>query len=215
MVKVVMPAGKGRQKWDFCTPSQAGREVRHAGRPWAQPGTENGLPLRASLCGRKAACSLCAEGTARLPWSPAGDPRQPQRVRALESIITAAPFSELPGTRACTAQTRPKGAPWAPGAGSRWARGPSPLPLAWCLLRQQPEEEGSSSRHPGERARPGASLGLAMMPALVVPGSRSQSRASSMGAFLHVYLDVCVSVSLCESVCAQVCTVCICVSVCS
>ena len=162
--------------------------------------------------------SLCAEGTARLPRPPAGDPRQPRSPEGRgsgASVITAVPLCELPGTRACTAPADRRALPESLGQDLTALGGPAPCPPAWCLLRQHAEEEGSSTRHPGERARPGVSLGLAMMPALVVPGSRSQSRASSIGAS-----PTCVSrrLCLCESVCARVCTcmyMCLCVPKCA
>ena len=206
MVKVVMPAGKGGQKRDFCTPSQAGRVAGRAGRPWAQCGTENGLPLCASQGGWQSPAACVQRG---LPAC-LGLLRE---TRA--SVITAVPLCELPGTRACTAPADRRALPESLGQDLTALGGPAPCPPAWCLLRQHPEEEGSSTRHPGERARPGVSLGLATMPALVVPGSRSQSRASSMGAS-----PTCVSrrLCLCESVCARVCTcmyMCLCVPKCA
>ena len=189
-VKVVIPAGKGGQKWACGAPSQARwGAVMREGRGHGE-GQRTGC-LCAPGAESRAGLALQPEGGLQpvcrrdcpLPGSPVGDPCQP---RSPEGQGSGAchhhrPFSELPGTRACTAQARPRGAPWAPGQDLAGLEGPAPCPPAWCLLRQQPEEEGSD-RHPGERARPGTSLGLTTTPALVVPGSRGQSRAASMSA---------------------------------
>ena len=152
------------------------------------------------------ACSLCAEGTALLPRSPAGDPRQPRGSGPLLSLPcpSASSLGPEPAQRGPTEGRFLRA--WGRISLRSGAQPPAPRPVSSQTTTRRGGVLDPSSRGEGEAWR---ITGSRKDAGSAVPGSRSQSRASSTGAS-----PTCVSRHPCLCVPEYV-PVCICVSVCS
>ena len=160
----------------------------------------------ASLCGQKAACSLCAEGTAcclGLLQETVASPGAP-RVRALEPVITTAPSPSSPGPE--SAQLRPDrgelpGCPGRISLGSR-AQPPAPWPGVFSdsNLKRRDLTVIEAWRVAG--SHDDASSGCAWKPQAEPSCLYERVSCVCLGVCVSVCLCVCVPVCMCVYVCS-------------